>query len=534
MRAHRERLRQKQEIESLKNENRKLRSRALKEKIAAQYRSPNDKTNTEECPLPDLTPNTKINVTLEKAGVVVPNSIKKKLVFGECLKQHLNANFKSIKGHRSKQVFSEVVGGGILKKYGVTCKLNMSQYLSTSLPSRKKKRADVKINSVKRDVIQFFENDDNSRLRAGKKECITYKKVKKQKRYLNYSLKSLHQKYLKEKGCKISYTTFCRLRPFWVVVPRLGSQDTCLCITHENFRLIVSRLHFEKIINLKTPEEVISAVTCTPHNEECLSRQCKTCKEIQVPVNEFNANSQCQYQKWCTKKESRVSSKTGKTIIVQITLKEDITISHYNLVQEVFLLLPKYMLHVRNIYHQHRTLSTIKKSLNESKLLLHIDFSENYSCKYSSEAQSVHFGASRQQITLHTGVAYSKDRVSSFCTISPSLRHDAKAIAAHLIPILERFSTPLINTIYFLSDSPSTQYRNRTMFNIIGYYLPTKFRNINKISWSYSEAGHGKGAPDGIGATLKRTAYRLVAENTDIPCYEKFVNVVKKNVSNIQ
>lgn len=181
------------------------------------------------------------------------------------------------------------------------------------------------------------------------------------------------------------------------------------------------------------------------------------------------------------------------------------------------------MLHVRNIYHQHETLSTIKESLNESELLLHIDFSENYSCKYSSEAQSVHFGASRQQISLHTGVAYTTDQVNSFCTISASLKHDAKAIAAHLLPILERFSTPVIDTTYFLSDSPSTQYRNKTMFNIIGYYLPSKFRNINKISWSYSEAGHGKGAPDVIGATLKRTTDRLVAENTDIPCYENFL-----------
>lgn len=139
MRAHREKLRQKQEIERLKNENRRLRSKALKEKIAAQYRSPNDKTTTEECPLPDLTPNTKINVTLENAGVVVPNSIKKELLFGECVKQQLHANFKSMEGHRSKQVFAQAVGGSILKKYGVTCKLNMSQYLSTSLSGRKKR-----------------------------------------------------------------------------------------------------------------------------------------------------------------------------------------------------------------------------------------------------------------------------------------------------------------------------------------------------------------------------------------------------------
>ncbi len=32
------------------------------------------------------------------------------------------------------------------------------------------------------------------------------------------------------------------------------------------------------------------------------------------------------------------------------------------------------------------------------------DFSENYSCKNSSEIQAVRFGSSHQQATLHTGV----------------------------------------------------------------------------------------------------------------------------------
>ena len=35
-----------------------------------------------------------------------------------------------------------------------------------------------------------------------------------------------------------------------------------------------------------------------------------------------------------------------------------------------------------------------------------IDFSENYYCKYSAEIQSVHFGASKKQISLHTGVFF--------------------------------------------------------------------------------------------------------------------------------
>lgn len=36
-------------------------------------------------------------------------------------------------------------------------------------------------------------------------------------------------------------------------------------------------------------------------------------------------------------------------------------------------------------------------------------------------------------------------------------------------------------------------------------------------TWNYLEAGHGKGAPDGVGGLLKRTADRLVSLGSDLP-----------------
>ncbi|KAL3274791.1 hypothetical protein HHI36_019575 [Cryptolaemus montrouzieri] len=39
---------------------------------------------------------------------------------------------------------------------------------------------------------------------------------------------------------------------------------------------------------------------------------------------------------------------------------------------------------------------------------------------------------------------------------------------------------------------------------------------INNFTWNYSEPGHGKGAPDGVGGTLKRSADQAVAEGEDV------------------
>lgn len=67
--------------------------------------------------------------------------------------------------------------------------------------------------TIKEDVTQFFLNDENSRLVPGKKDSKTFKKVKKQKRYLNETMLSLHKKFINTASYVISYAQFCRLRP---------------------------------------------------------------------------------------------------------------------------------------------------------------------------------------------------------------------------------------------------------------------------------------------------------------------------------
>lgn len=53
--------------------------------------------------------------------------------------------------------------------------------------------------------------------------------------------------------------------------------------------------------------------------------------------------------------------------------------------------------HSLRFYHQSLELKEKIVMLREWEVLFHIDFSENYVCKYSSEVQSVHFGASKNK-----------------------------------------------------------------------------------------------------------------------------------------
>jgi hypothetical protein len=63
--------------------------------------------------------------------------------------------------------------------------------------------------------------------------------------------------------------------------------------------------------------------------------------------------------------------------------------------------------HTFNIIHQYRGIRQIMDNLFEGRIVIHIDFSENYACKRHKEVQSAHFGY-RHQVTIHQGMIYCK------------------------------------------------------------------------------------------------------------------------------
>ena len=73
-----------------------------------------------------------------------------------------------------------------------------------------------------------------------------------------------------------------------------------------------------------------------------------------------------------------------------------------------------------------------------------------------------------------------------------------------------------IKEINVASDSPILQYRNRRMVWMLHCYCKEK---IIDLKWIYLESGHGKGIPDGIGATVKKAIKDLLLFHPDDPLY---------------
>lgn len=147
---------------------------------------------------------------------------------------------------------------------------------------------------------------------------------------------------------------------------------------------------------------------------------------------------------------------------------------------------------------------------------------------------SISFWRQPKQATLHTTVLYTLHSTRSYATLSDSLRHDERAVWAHLEPILRELRTtwPQITVLHVISDGAVTQYRNKANF----YLLSTVpfLSGFKHVTWNYSEKAHGKGAPDGIGGSIKRDADLYVCRGGELQTpLELYEMLAKKSGSAI-
>lgn len=475
--------------------------------------------------------------------------IRRKLLFGEALGRQLKENFKQVSAKGKKRAFGKILAGygKFLLRYKLMSNLrgtisskvfNSSRMLTNNKQLRERA---MKINAmVVKDVQTFFEDEESSKLCPGKKDCLTKNKVKKQKRILCDTMKNLQKKFLDQVDYKISYVSFCKLKPFWVVSQKASERDTCLCKQHANIELLTSALFKAGIIDNGNPKEFARRICCDVGNVNCLQRKCDTCKNLVIPYSIFENGTAITYLKW-QKKQDTYTDKNQKNRIVRHIVKEKVTQSAMEAVDCFDVDFKKFLFHEGNFIHQFRAIKALKLRMNEDEVLIHCDFSENYSMKYSSEIQAFHFGGSRQQVTLHTSQiyfrkdAYSKLSSQSMCTVSECLDHGPAAVWVHLKPILNFITQTVtrIRVIHFLTDSPATQYRNKSIFYLIAHAIQQNI-DVSIATWNYMEAGHGKGAPDGVGGCLKRTADRIVAQGKDIDSFITFVQALKNNVRNVE
>ena len=485
-----------------------------------------------------LTPRSKTRQLLRY--MCVSSDVRKTILFHNVVMQNLNQKYASLRSRSARRKFQNLFITRTLKKYKMLSMCRSVVGFSGRNPRWCMKPEIMKSDfcgKLKMQISQFYVRDDISRTTAGKKETITRNKVKMQKRFVWDTLENLHRKFMAENpNTSVSYSLFCRLRPFWVLLPDLKSRDTCLCKLHENLSLMADKLFKMHLVPSANLEKLLTKCCCSTTSKNCMYRSCSVCKDMHVSLtSDVDLKEPVAYKQWMVSTEKKF--RHGETIFVKLTSKE-----HVLEPLEIFMIkfnemMTKFKKHFFNICHQFLQYRYLKGSLSDEECMIHIDFSENFTCKYFKEIQSVHFGSSHCQATLHTGVFYvrvgSEVKATSFCTISDSKQHDPCGIWTYLDPVLKLMKQqhPHVRTIHFFSDGPATQYRQKLNF----YYFCTKIHcyGFATGTWNFSESGHGKGAADGVGGALKQTVDKLASLQHDISSPKLLFDVLSATKSNI-
>jgi hypothetical protein len=216
-------------------------------------------------------------------------------------------------------------------------------------------------------------------------------------------------------------------------------------------------------------------------------------------------NTQKEFEHW---KRVEVDGKKKMRIVKTV-------LPHVEFVELMLKEYESFLKHTDRISAQYSAIYHLKETLQVGHVIVQMDFAENFQCQTMDKMQSAYWNAT--SVTLHPVVAYYRLSENedlehkNFVFVSDLNHHNSTAVLTilhKLLPIL-KVQIPGINTIHYWTDSPSSQYRNRYIINVIANHK--QIFDVNAC-WNYFESGHGKGPCDGIGGTCKRRASEAVKQ----------------------
>ena len=456
------------------------------------------------------TPNTKSERLLESSGLSpehLPGPFRKQLLLLYTLQAELKEMIAQ-DAHTEKSTINFLFGEHVKSKRMAT---ELRNFLG--ITNRQGRDVGEKVLSVplrvmlpavssqlKGKVLLFYQRDDVSRLSPGMHECVTVRnaddtsRVKLQTRTLTDYLYNLHRMFAEENPTdNLQLTRFSSLRPKNVRLASYIKTSDCLCIYHQNVTLLLKAInnYIDHPVSVN-PDQYIRSL---PEDDD-------------LPTVHLIEGNKVKYTRWEKAPDKQQKDHTRTQLLDKSMHKKkfcDFFIHEMD----------SFRLHAGRVKDHTAQMRRLKENLGEHELLIHMDFSENFTCAESRDnVQSSYWG--KKGITLHPIVVYYREggevRHKSYVCVSPVDKHDSTLVIAILKKFIQEDIAPLIaekeiKKIHYLTDSPVSQYRNKSIF----FYVSNHFAMFGLLAeWHYSEVGHGKGPCDGVGACSKRMAFEAI------------------------
>ncbi|CAC5410149.1 unnamed protein product [Mytilus coruscus] len=362
-----------------------------------------------------------------------------------CVRRQLllaNSMFYDIEQVRKDGKLKSLLGKcKLVKKYRCVSSLSneLKIHRRTSALTGTSNKRQSKNSERKATVIEFLEREDNSTTLPAKKDHLKHQESRevKQKRVLTDYSPNLHEKFmLKNPDVKVCKSAFFTMKPSNI---EYDSNEKILGEINEKFTEV-------KYFNWKRVQD----------GEKL---------------------------RW-----KEVEGKISKTAFNDPFNKE----------------LTAFRGHVQRTQKQYIEMRRLRENLKDGNIRIWMDFAENYNCSAVKEIQSAYLNTA--MVSLHTMVVYFPEghikKLQSMVAVSDLVQHNATTVFTILkktIPIVKE-EYPELTTVHYLTDSPTSQYRNRYVFQILANH-EADFGM--KGRWNYLEAGHGKDPCDGLGASVK-------------------------------
>ena len=438
-----------------------------------------------------MTPKSRTKHQMHSSGLTGRGytKIRRQLLISNCLVADLDESL-SKKKSRNEDLMKKRLAGGVLKKYRGLSYLARNVSSSRQKLYRMAKSRKLASSEIRSEVVTFLEREDNSTTCSGKQDVKMSKTGEKQKHILQDYMHNLHTKFkLEHPNLKVSRSAFYAMRPPHILLTNFSSRRTCLCQHHQNFSLLLRSVHKEGVKCSRNPDSFVKE-----HNE---ANEVNNLLQNGLPPN-------VKYRQW---KKIPVDENKFRWKEFEATQQKDDFIKLFMKSYDNF------KQHVHRVQVQYSEIRRLRETMPEDHVLIWMDFAENYNCCHLEEVQSAYWNAT--MVSLHTMVVYyppgSEQTLQSYVAVSDVLSHNATSVYTILkkvIPILKE-ENPNLEMVHYLTDSPTSQYRNKTIFHLLCNHTET-FGVAAR--WNYLEAGHGKGPCDGLGASVKRQADTAVKQ----------------------
>ncbi|KAF5288930.1 hypothetical protein FQA39_LY03809 [Lamprigera yunnana] len=186
---------------------------------------------------------------------VTRKDVVERALFGDVLNKQLKENYAALKMQKEKDIFGKVVSGAIVKKY----KLWRTQDSAISYKKLQKSK-NQSLLPMKRTRLALILPEHMNTMQMFFKMTIILEWVQ----------------------------TFCRLRSFWMVTPKINERDTCLCIKHANMNLKLTALNCRKILCYNNHNKLLENTCCNRYDEQCLSLEFQRCVSKNPDYKEFD------------------------------------------------------------------------------------------------------------------------------------------------------------------------------------------------------------------------------------------------------